>query len=145
MTSARRLLRLKNLGRVTEGLQVLILLTFGQYLYSGGAQQLKAKHWENARDFFGGYQGVGLSILIIAVIGLVGLFSLAVTETDHLYTVIMWIFTLAAVFWFMGSGISHALAQSGSTGLWSLGMTALWFLTTRMAITIAAPLHPEKL
>jgi hypothetical protein len=140
----RRLTWLKNLGRFTDGLQIIILATFGQYLYSGGAQQLTSEHWQAAKDFFGGYQNVGISLIAIATLGLVGLFSLAWTRTDNLYNVIMWVYSLAAATWFIGIGITHHLARSGSTGLWSLGLAGLFFVFTRLAITIAEPIHFEE-
>lgn len=139
--ATRRLVRLKNFGRFTEGLQIIILGTFGQYIYSGGAQQLGAKHWEAAREFFGGYQGVGISLMVIASIGLLGLLTLGFTKQDTLYSILMWIYSLSAATWFITVGITHHLAQSGSTGLWSLGMAGLWFLGTRIAVTIAAPIN----
>ncbi|ACH62183.1 hypothetical protein MYRNA_216 [Mycobacterium phage Myrna] len=140
---SRRLTTLKNFGRITDAFQIIVLGTFGQYLYSGGAEQLKAKHWNAARDFFGGYQGVGMAIMVIAGIGLLGLFSLALTKRDWVYTILMWIYSLAAFLFFVIVGITHHLAQSGSTGLWSLGLAGCFFLFTRIAITIATPLQPE--
>ena len=140
---SQRLATLKNFGRATDAFQIIVLATFGQYLAEGGAQQLKAKHWDVARDWFGGYQGVGISLIIIACIGLLGLFSLAWTKRDVLYTWLMWIYSVSAFLWFVIIGITHALARSGSTGLWSLGLAGCFFLFTRIAITIANPLQPE--
>jgi len=138
-----RLRLLKNLGRVADGLQIGILLTMGQYLYSGGAQKLSGAQWVPARDWFGGYQNVGISLIVIGVIGLIGLFSLAVTRRDYVYAAIMWVYSLLAASWFIGIGITHGLARAGSTGLWTLGLSGLFFLFTRIAITVASAIHEE--
>ncbi|ASZ74763.1 membrane protein [Mycobacterium phage Phabba] len=140
---SHRLALLKNFGRATDAFQIIVLATFGQYLAEGGAQQLKAPHWDAARAFFGGYQNVGISLIAIACIGLLGLFSLAWTKRDVLYTWLMWIYSISAFLWFAIIGITHAIARSGSTGLWSLGLAGCFFLFTRIAITIATPLQPE--
>lgn len=142
---SRRLELLKSLGRFTDGIQIIILGTFGQFIYAGGAQQIKARHWTAAREFFGGYQGVGLSLIAIACVGLLGLFSLAITKTDRAYMVLMWAFSLSAAAWFIAVGLTHTLARTGSTGLWSLGLAGLFFLFSRVAITIATPIHPEEI
>ncbi|QZE10528.1 membrane protein [Mycobacterium phage ScoobyDoobyDoo] len=144
MTLEDRLEKLRGFGRLTEAIQIITLMTFGQYLYGGGAQQLSAKHWQPARDFFGSYQGVGNCLMFIAFIGLLGLFSSAFTWSARAYPYIMWAYSLSAAAWFITVGITHALARSGSTGLWSLGMAGLWFLTTRIAVQLAAPIHRKE-
>jgi hypothetical protein len=139
----RRLRWLKTFGRFTEGFQIIVLATFGQNIYSGGAQHLDAPHWRAAREFFGGYQGVGISLIVISLVGLLGLFSLAWTDSDWLYNTLMWGYSLAAFFWFVIIGITHHLAHSGSTGLWSLGLAGMFFLFSRIAITVSSGITEE--
>lgn len=145
----RRVNRLKLVGRITDGLQIIIMGTMGQYLHSGGSQKLSGKHWDYAKDFFGGYQNIGSSLMIITLIGFIGLFSLAFTDTDTVYTVIMWIFSVLAAAWFIGIGITHGYAAvtipgAGSTGLWTLGLAGLFFLFSRIVITITNSIRVEE-
>lgn len=139
---AEKVAALKTLGRLADGVQIIILATMGQYLYAGGSQQLTGKHWTYAIDFFNGYQNVGLSLIVIASIGLLGLFSLLL-ETDVVNLILMWIFSVSATVWFIGVGISHGIASqaipgAGSTGLWTLGLAGLFFIFSRIAITIGS-------
>ena len=140
-TDEKRQRRIKTLGRTADTIQIIALGTMGQYIYEGGSQQLSAKHWAPVRDLMGGYQNVGLSLIFIALIGLVGVFSLAVTKTDRVYTVIMWVFSALAIAWFWTIGGFHGYASAtipgaGSTGAWTLGLAGMFFLFTRLAITI---------
>lgn len=137
----QRINSIKTVGRATEAFQITVLAVFGQNIYWGGSQQLDGKHWEPVRDFFGGYQHVGLSLFIIATIGLLGLFSLAVTDNDTAYKILMWIFSLSATAWFWFVGCWHgwaALTISGAanTGFWTLGLAGGFFLFSRIAISI---------
>lgn len=143
-TDADRLDALKTFGRFVEGVQLIILGTFGQYLASGGAQQLSGAQWRTAREWFGGYQNVGWSLIGITIIGLLGLLSLGFTKSEIPYTILMWIYTISAATWFIGIGITHGLARVGSTGLWTLGLAGLFFLSTRIGITVAAPKKPKE-
>ena len=147
----RRLKRLKQLYRWIEALQIIALATMGQYLYGGGNQKLDGKHWVYAREFLGGYQNVGLSLMIIAFIGFVGLISLAITEGDRLYRIVGWIFSGSAALWFFSVGLSHGWASAtipgaGSTGLWTLGVfSAGFFIGSRIAITILNGISTKEL
>lgn len=142
-TSGDRLDTLRNFGRFVEGSQLIILGTFGQNIVGGGSERLSGAQWNTARNWFGGYQNVGWSLIVIAAIGLLGLLTLAVTRSDLAYTVLMWIYSVSAGIWFIAIGITHGLSRTGSTGLWTLGLAGLFFLTTRVSITIAAPIHKE--
>jgi hypothetical protein len=140
---SKKLHALQTLGRWVDALQIIILATMGQYLYGGGSQKLNAPHWKPSRDFLGGYQHIGISLMIISLIGFAGLFSLAVTKTDRVYNVLMWLFSGSAGVWFIGIGIAQGWASNnipgaGSTGLWTLGLSGLFFLFSRAAIWIAS-------
>lgn len=145
----QRINSIKRVGRATETFQIIVLAVMGQNIHSGGAQQLRGKHWEPVTRFFGGYQHVGLSLFVIASIGLLGLFSLAVTKTDTAYKVLMWIFSLSATGWFWFIGCWHGWAAlnipgAGNTGFWTLGLAGGFFLFSRLAISIGTnPYHKE--
>lgn len=137
----QRINSIKKVGRATEAFQIFVLAIMGQNIYAGGGQQLSGKHWEPVRNFFGGYQHVGISLFVIATIGLLGLFSLVVTYTDTLYKVLMWTFSLLATAWFWFVGCWHGWAAlnvpgAGNTGFWTLGLAGAFFLFSRIAISI---------
>lgn len=138
----RKLHALQTVGRVSDSIQVLIFLTFGQFLYSKyGAVQLNAPHWHQFRDWAGGPTHLALSVVIIAVIGLIGIFSLAVTEADTLYTIIMWIYSVLAAIWcFTAAGfLAYAMINTGAGngGPWNWTLAGLFFLFSRFTITIS--------
>lgn len=135
---------LQTMGRITDGVQVIILGTLGQYLYTSGALAVDAPHWIQFRDFMGGQHNVGLSVMLIALVGLSGIFTLAWTKTDTTYTWLMWVFSVAAMLWcWTVAGFNtHALVAEhiGNSGLWAWGLSGLFFLFSRIAITIASGL-----
>lgn len=133
--------QLRRVVHYTETAQIILVATMGYYLANGGGQGLSGMHWSYARDFFGGYRNVGLSLVAIAALGILGLFSLAVTKTNRVYLVLTWAFSAVAAVWFIAVGISHGYASatipgSGNTGVWTLGLAGLFFLFTRIVATI---------
>lgn len=142
---ATRLERLRTLGRAADGLQVFILLTMGQYLYSNTVV-LSSPQWKGFRDFLGGEHMVGGSVIAIGLVGLIGIFSLAVTKTDTAYQWIMTLFTLLAVGWcwtvagFQTYVLIHD--HAGNAGLWNWGMAGLFFAFSRLAILLASNTTP---
>lgn len=114
----------------------------GQYIYGGGAQDLTGKHWKPIRDFFGGSQPIGWSLMVIAGIGFLGIVGLAITDGHHLYNRIMWVFSILATAWFWSIGIAQGYINltvegAGSTGVWTLGLAGCFFLFTRLGISLA--------
>jgi len=89
----------------------------------------------------GGQVHVATSVLVIALIGLAGMFSLAITESDLVYTVIMWVYSsLAAVWCLMVAGfLTYAMVTmgAGNAGPWNWTLVGLFFISSRLAITIS--------
>lgn len=138
----QKLRQLHALGRTTDAVQVIILGTMGQYfLTAGGAKQLSAPHWVGYRDFWGGQVGTGWSVLAIAIWGLAGIFSLAITSSTRTYNVMMSVFSVVACAWCWAcAGFqTHALFAlgAGNAGLWTWTLAGLFFLFSRLAILIA--------
>lgn len=145
MNAEEQLHTLNALGRFVEGIQVIILLTMGQYLYANGGVQLNAPHWRGFTEFVGGEHSVGILIMGLGLIGLIGMFGRAISPKVHL--VITWIFSiLAAIFcWTVAGFQTYALVhdQAGNAGLWTWGLNGLFFLFSRTAITIGTNVEDD--
>lgn len=134
---------LKRFGRTIDGVQIIILVSMGYYFFKGGSQQLSGKQWIGLRDFFGGYENVGLIISLIGLVGFLGVLSQLIGDGEgrRAYYAIMWVFTTLAVAWcFTVAGFqTYALFNvdgAGNAGLWTWGMNGLFFLFTRVVIIV---------
>lgn len=134
---------LHKVGRANDAIQIIVWGTFGQFLLTDkfGEVQLRAPQWREFADWIGGQQAAGWSVLAAAILGLLGLFSLAWTKSDNTYTALMWVFSVYVALWcFTVAGFqTHAMIvhDAGNAGFWNWSLVGCYFLFSRLAITLS--------